>query len=147
MLVLTRGIQEKIQIGDNITVTILRMKGRMISIGIDAPKNIRVMRSELVGAVKEVEAALAAKPKPSGESAANAPAAPLPSSDRMAKQDEPVLHDAAEPLMELAAQNSNRVAKLAVNKMELPEKTNDSLRIARRFRIVVPNSSSSVESN
>ena len=47
MLVLTRKIQEQIQIGDNITITILRMKGQAVRVGIDAPKDIRICRGEL----------------------------------------------------------------------------------------------------
>ena len=48
MLVLTRKVQEQIQIGDNVTVTILRVKGKAVSVGIDAPPSVRVVRSELV---------------------------------------------------------------------------------------------------
>jgi carbon storage regulator len=49
MLVLTRKSHEQIQIGDNITITILRVKGGAIRVGIDAPKNLNVLRKELVG--------------------------------------------------------------------------------------------------
>jgi carbon storage regulator len=49
MLVLTRKSHEQIQIGDNITITILRVKGGAIRVGIDAPKNLSVLRKELVG--------------------------------------------------------------------------------------------------
>jgi carbon storage regulator len=47
MLVLSRKTQERIQIGDNVVVTVLRVKGNMVRIGIEAPKNVRVMRAEL----------------------------------------------------------------------------------------------------
>jgi carbon storage regulator CsrA len=47
MLVLTRKLQEKICIGDNITVTILRVKGQQVRIGIEAPRDVRVIRGEL----------------------------------------------------------------------------------------------------
>jgi carbon storage regulator CsrA len=47
MLVLTRKPQEKIQIGDQITISILRIKGRSVSVGIDAPTDVRVVRGEL----------------------------------------------------------------------------------------------------
>lgn len=47
MLVLTRKSQEKIQIGENITITILRVKGQAVRVGIDAPRDVRVIRSEL----------------------------------------------------------------------------------------------------
>ena len=47
MLVLTRKLQEKICIGNDITVTILRVKGQQVRIGIEAPRNVRVVRGEL----------------------------------------------------------------------------------------------------
>jgi carbon storage regulator CsrA len=47
MLVLSRKAQERIQIGNNVVVTVLRVKGNMVRIGIEAPKNIRVIRTEL----------------------------------------------------------------------------------------------------
>lgn len=47
MLVLTRKAQQQIQIGDNITVTIVRVKGQSVRIGIEAPRNVRVVRGEL----------------------------------------------------------------------------------------------------
>lgn len=48
MLVLTRKVGEKIYIGDGITVTVLDVKGSRIRLGIDAPDDVRVVRSELV---------------------------------------------------------------------------------------------------
>jgi carbon storage regulator CsrA len=47
MLVLTRKLQEKICIGNDITVTVLRVKGQQVRIGIEAPRDIRVIRGEL----------------------------------------------------------------------------------------------------
>jgi carbon storage regulator CsrA len=47
MLVLTRKLQQQIKIGDRITVTILRVKGHTVRIGIDAPREVRVVRGEL----------------------------------------------------------------------------------------------------
>lgn len=47
MLVLSRKTQERIQIGDNVVVTVLRVKGNMVRIGIEAPRDVRVMRAEL----------------------------------------------------------------------------------------------------
>jgi carbon storage regulator CsrA len=48
MLVLTRKAKEEIRIGNDITVTIVRVKGQSVRIGIKAPEQVRVMRSELV---------------------------------------------------------------------------------------------------
>ena len=47
MLVLTRKYQEKIRIGDNITITVLRTKGKAVRLGIEAPTNVPVIRGEL----------------------------------------------------------------------------------------------------
>lgn len=52
MLVLTRKIGEKIVIGGNITVTILDGgRGEGVRIGIDAPRDVSIHRSEVVDAV------------------------------------------------------------------------------------------------
>lgn len=47
MLVLTRKTTEQIKIGNDITITILRVKGNAVRVGVDAPKAVRVIRSEL----------------------------------------------------------------------------------------------------
>ncbi|HZL87301.1 MAG TPA: carbon storage regulator [Pirellulaceae bacterium] len=47
MLVLTRKLQEQIRIGDNVTITVLRVKGHAVRIGIQAPRDVRVVRGEL----------------------------------------------------------------------------------------------------
>ena len=48
MLILTRRIGEKITVGDNIEVTVLGKNGNQISIGIDAPRNVRIVRNEIL---------------------------------------------------------------------------------------------------
>jgi carbon storage regulator CsrA len=47
MLVLTRKQSETIQIGDSITITVLRMKGKSVRLGIQAPRDFNVIRGEL----------------------------------------------------------------------------------------------------
>ena len=47
MLVLTRKQSEKIRIGDNITITVIRMKGKSVRLGIEAPNSVSVLRGEL----------------------------------------------------------------------------------------------------
>ena len=47
MLVLSRKLQEQIKIGEEITVTVLKVKGNTVRVGIEAPKNVRVIRAEL----------------------------------------------------------------------------------------------------
>jgi len=47
MLALTRKIDEKIQIGSDICITILHVRGKQVRIGIEAPRQVRVVRAEL----------------------------------------------------------------------------------------------------
>lgn len=47
MLVLSRKSTESIEIGDSVVVTVLEIRGNKVRIGIDAPKEIRVLRTEL----------------------------------------------------------------------------------------------------
>ncbi len=47
MLVLTRKLDQSIQIGDDVTITILAVKGNTVRIGISAPDHVRIARREL----------------------------------------------------------------------------------------------------
>lgn len=47
MLVLSRREGEKIRIGDSIVITVVRMAGDKVRIGIDAPNDVLVLRDEL----------------------------------------------------------------------------------------------------
>jgi len=47
MLILTRSITQTIMIGDDISVSVLGVKGNQVRIGIDAPKDVPVHRSEI----------------------------------------------------------------------------------------------------
>ena len=47
MLVLTRKLGQQIQIGDEITLTVLRVHGQTVRFGIQAPEDIKVLRHEL----------------------------------------------------------------------------------------------------
>jgi carbon storage regulator len=48
MLVLSRKTGEKIRIGDNVTVTIVRIGPNNVRLGIDAPRDLNIVREELV---------------------------------------------------------------------------------------------------
>jgi len=50
MLVLTRKPQEKIRIGDGITITVIKTKGSGVRLGIEAPADVTVLRGELLAA-------------------------------------------------------------------------------------------------
>ncbi len=47
MLVLTRKQQQEIQVGGTIKITVLKIKGQTVRLGIEAPQSVRVMRGEL----------------------------------------------------------------------------------------------------
>jgi len=48
MLVLTRKLMEKLYIGDDICVTVVRLEGGQVRLGIEAPLEVAVVRAELV---------------------------------------------------------------------------------------------------
>src|SRR6476661_6887886 len=48
MLVLTRKLMEKLFIGDDICVTVVRLEGGQVRLGIEAPREIAVVRAELL---------------------------------------------------------------------------------------------------
>lgn len=49
MLVLSRKEGETLMIGDDIKVSIQRIRGNVVSVGIEAPQQVKVLRGELVG--------------------------------------------------------------------------------------------------
>ena len=48
MLILTRRPTQTVTIGNDITVTVLEIRGRQVRIGVDAPREIAVLREEIV---------------------------------------------------------------------------------------------------
>ena len=53
MLVLTRKNGEAIQIGDDIEITILSVKNDQVKIGINAPKDVEIVRKEILDMIEE----------------------------------------------------------------------------------------------
>ena len=47
MLILTRRVGETLMIGDNISVTVLGVKGNQVRIGVNAPKDVSIHREEI----------------------------------------------------------------------------------------------------
>ncbi len=52
MLILSRKIDEKIKIGNDITITLIDVHGDQVKIGVEAPKDVKVFRQEVFDAIQ-----------------------------------------------------------------------------------------------
>ena len=66
MLILTRRIGETLMIGDDVSITVIGVKGNQVRIGIDAPKEVAVHREEIFKRIKNDELRLVEPEKNAG---------------------------------------------------------------------------------
>lgn len=55
MLILTRRVGETVMIGEDVTVTVLGVKGNQVRIGVNAPREVAVHREEIFDRIKREE--------------------------------------------------------------------------------------------
>ncbi len=75
MLILTRRVGESVVIGEDVTVTVLGVKGNQVRIGINAPKTVAVHREEIFERIKNGRAV--------GDGAGNTSDQPAPTRETM----------------------------------------------------------------
>lgn len=56
MLILTRRVGETLMIGDEVSVTVLGVKGNQVRIGVNAPRDVSVHREEIYERIKNEQA-------------------------------------------------------------------------------------------
>ena len=66
MLILTRKVGESLMVGDDITVTVLGVKGNQVRIGINAPRDVAVHREEIYNRIHD-GSETAPEPTPEGQ--------------------------------------------------------------------------------
>ncbi len=62
MLILSRKIDEKIRIGEDIVITLIDVHGDQVKIGVEAPKHVKVFRQEVFDAIQSENKAAVVEP-------------------------------------------------------------------------------------
>ena len=53
MLILTRRVGESLMVGDDVTITVLGVKGNQVRVGVKAPKEVAVHREEILNRIED----------------------------------------------------------------------------------------------
>ena len=69
MLILTRRVGETVMIGDEVTVTVLGVKGNQVRVGVNAPKDVAVHREEIYERIQREENGETPESKPESNEA------------------------------------------------------------------------------
>jgi carbon storage regulator len=56
MLILTRRVGESLMVGDDVTITVLGVKGNQVRVGVNAPKDVAVHREEILNRIEDAAA-------------------------------------------------------------------------------------------
>ena len=67
MLILTRRVGETVMIGNDVTVTVLGVKGNQVRVGVNAPRDVAVHREEIYERIKREEQEGSPRPVKSGD--------------------------------------------------------------------------------
>ncbi|MFO0943762.1 MAG: carbon storage regulator [Pirellulales bacterium] len=60
MLILSRKLNETVYVGNDVVIRVVKIKGNVVGLGIEAPNNVRILRSEIAQSEKQLAEA---KPK------------------------------------------------------------------------------------
>ena len=117
MLVLTRKTDERIHVGNDIVITVVRVSGNRVSLGIDAPAGVRVLREELTPS--ETRPAPVSRTQRKGTSTKSQPAPglvtepPVPAPSRRT-----VAEIMAEAMSKLASRTPDEISERSVARRE-----------------------------
>ena len=113
MLVLTRRIGERISIGDNIEIVVRRVAGNRVTLGIEAPRDVRILRSELEPIVDSFEGPAAAAETPEQRAGSGEPYAIIEGHLQAIEQSCPHLKPLYRDLARMTVETARRKGSLS----------------------------------